>query len=53
MKSKHEEEEPLESFEEVEELVEDIGDEEETSVTPHETDIQIISAEEVSDISLF
>ena len=46
VKSKQEDEEPLESFEEVEELVEEIS-EEEISAAPQETDIQIIATEEV------
>ena len=51
MKSKHDNEDGLETFEEVDEVVEDISEEEETTT---ETDIQIVPAEEVCyKISLF
>ena len=51
VKSKHESEDALEAFEEIEELVEEIGEEREMNTEVNDTDVQIISPEEV--ISLY
>ena len=47
VKSKHESEDSLEAFEEVEELVEEIGEEGEMNNDVNNSEVQILSPEEV------
>ena len=47
VKSKHESEDSLEAFEEVEELVEEIGDEGEMNTEVIDSGVQILSPDEV------